>query len=128
MIVPVLTSTADPNAALDTVYFGCNAADSNLSICSNDNASTATCATLGANFPCHTSGVAYDFAFWASPNGSSIGYWIRRLVNGSEATGSVTTDLPRNTVQLGWDINVNTGSTASAVQVHNHGVCWWANP
>lgn len=124
----VLTATADPNAALDTVYFGCNAADSNLSICSNNNSGTATCTTLGASFPCHTNNAAYDVAFWASPNASSIGYWIRHLTAGTEATGSLTTDLPRNTVALGWDFNVNTGSTASAVQIHVGGSCWYADP
>jgi len=124
----VLTATADPNAALDAIYFGCNAADANLSICSNDNVGTATCTSLGASFPCHTSGVAYDVALWAPANSTGIRYWIRRLVTGTEASGTVASDLPRNTVRLGWDLNVNTGSTASAVQVHVHGTCWWANP
>lgn len=124
----VLTATADPSAALDTLYFGCNAADANLSVCSNDNVGTATCATLGASFPCHTSGAAYDVAFWAPPNNSGVRYWIRRLVTGAEASGTIAADLPRNTVQLGWDLWANTGSTASAVQIHVTGSCWWANP
>lgn len=97
-----LTATADPSAALDTVYFGCNAADANLGICSNDNAGAATCTTLGANFPCHTNNASYDVAIWSASNGASIGYWIRHLVTGNESTGSVSTNLPRNTVQLNW--------------------------
>lgn len=124
----VITATSDPNAALDTVYFGCNAADSNLSICSNDNSGTATCTTLGANFPCHTNNAAYDVALWAPANGSTIGYWIRHITTGNEATGTVSSDLPRNTVQLGWDFTVNTGSNATANTIHVGGTCWLANP
>lgn len=124
----VLTATSDPNAALDTVYFGCNAADSNLSICSNDNAGTATCTTLGANFPCHTTGASYDVALWAAPNAASIGYYIRHITTGNAAQGTVSSDLPRNTVALGWDIWVNTGSTASALNLHVGGTCYIANP
>lgn len=124
----VLTATSDPNAATNTVYFGCNAADANLSICSNDTTSTATCTTLGASFPCHTNTKAYDVAFWAPANGSAIGYWIREIVGGTEATGALTTDLPQNTVQLGWDFNVNTGANATANTIWVGGACWWANP
>lgn len=123
----VLSATNDPNTALDTVYIGANSADANLSICSNDNSSTATCTTLGASFP-KSSTKAYDVAFWAAPNGSSIGYWIRDIVVGTEATGTVSSDLPRNTVQLGWDFNINTAGTATASTVWVGGSCWWANP
>ena len=124
----IMTATSDPNVTTDTVYFGCNAADSNLSICSNDNVSTATCTTLGASFPCHTNNAAYDVAIWAASNGGAIGYWIRHLTTGTETSGTVSSDLPRTTVQLGWEMTVNTGGTASANQIHVGGSCWWANP
>jgi hypothetical protein len=124
----VITAASDPNAALNTVYIGANAADTNLSICSNDGTSTATCTTLGANFPKATANTAYEVAFWAVPNGSAIGYYIRRLVNGSEATGSVSTDLPSNTVQLGWDFTINSGTSAAITTMQFGGTCWMANP
>jgi hypothetical protein len=124
----VLTAASDPNAALDSVYFGANAADTNLSICSNDNSGTATCTTLGANFPKATANTAYDVALWAAPGGSSIGYYIRRLVNGSEASGTISTDLPRNTVQLGFDFTINSGSTAAIATMQFGGTCQIANP
>ena len=124
----IMTATSDPNAMLDTVYFGCNAADSNLSICSNDNVGTATCTTLGASYPCHTANAAYDVAIWAASNGGAIGYWIRHLTSGAETSGTVSSDLPRTSVQLGWEFTANTGGTASAVTIHVGGSCWWANP
>lgn len=124
----VLTAASDPNAALDTVYFGANAADTNLSICSNDNAGTATCTTLGASFPAKTANQAYDVAFWAAPNGSSIGYAITNVVSGANATGTVSTDLPRNTVQLGFDFNINSGTGAVITTMQFGGTCYIANP
>lgn len=124
----VLTAASDPNAALDTVYFGANAADTNLSICSNDNAGTATCATLGASFPAKTANQAYDVAFWAPPNGSTIGYAITNVVSGANATGTVAADLPRNTVQLGFDFNINSGTGAVVTTMQFGGTCYIANP
>ncbi len=126
--VAVITATTNPSAALDTVYFGCDAAQTTIRICSNDNAGAATCTDLGASFPCTTANIAYDWALWAQPNGSSIGYYIRRLVNGSEAQGTISTDLPRNTVALGWDFWINNGGTAAASTLQFGGVCYVANP
>lgn len=128
----VMTATSDPNVTTDCAYFGCNAADSNLSVCSNDNTSTATCSTLGAGFPCHTNNSAYDIAFWqgANRNGNTgtIGYWIRNILSGEQASGTLSSDLPRtDVVKMGWEFTANTGSTASAVQMHVGGSCWWAN-
>lgn len=124
----VITATTNPSASLDTVYFGCDAAQTTLRICSNDNAGAATCADLGANFPCTTANIAYDVALWAAPNGSSIGYYIRRLVGGQTASGTLSSDLPRNTVALGWDLWINNGGTAAASTMQFGGTCYIANP
>ena len=125
----VLTATADPSAALDTVYFGCNNAQTTVRVCSNDNSGAATCTDLGANYPCTTTDTAYDVALWAAPNGSSIGYWIRRYPTAFETSGTISTDLPRNTVQLGWDFTRNTGGTADAIAAMRFGgTCWTSNP
>lgn len=124
----VIGTTANPSASLDTAYFGCDAAQTTIRICSNDNAGAATCTDLGANFPCTTANIAYDWALWAQPNGSSIGYYIRRLVGGQEAQGTISSDLPRNTVALGWDYWINNGGTAAASTMQFGGVCYIANP
>ena len=125
----VLTATADPTAALDTVFFGCNNAQTTMRICSNDNSGAATCTDLGANYPCTTTDTAYDVALWAAPNGGSIGYWIRRFPTAFETSGTISTDLPRNTVQLGWDFTRNTGGTADAIAAMRFGgTCWMSNP
>lgn len=125
--VLVLTATADPNTQLDAVYFGCNSGDSNLSICSNDNVGTATCTTLGGSYPCITNGALYDFWLAAPPNGSAISYCIERLDVPAAVCGSVTSDLPRNSVQLTWQNWLNTGSNVTAMSMGNLGECILVN-
>jgi len=125
----VITATANPSAQLDIVGFYCDAGQTTIRIGSNDNSGAITNQVdLGANFPCTTANVAYDVALWSAANGSSIDYWIRRLVDGSTASGTISTDLPRNTVQLGWDFWINNGGTAAASTIQFGGTCWWANP
>ena len=125
----VITATANPSAQLDIVGFWCDAGQTTIRIGSNDNAgSSSNAVDLGANFPCTTANIAYDVALWASANGTAINYHIRRLVGGNEATGTINTDLPRNTVQLGWDFWINNGGTAAASTIQFGGTCWWANP
>ena len=49
-------------------------------------------------------------------------------MNGSEASGTLSTDLPRNTVTLGWDFTMNAGANATVTTVHFGGTCYIANP
>ena len=111
----------------DAIYFGCNNGDSNLSICSNDNSGTATCNTLGASFPCTTSGAWYDFWLAAAPNDSSIKYRVDRLDSAASTSGSVTSDLPRNTVQMNWQEFGDTADGGQAIVLGFFGVCFAAN-
>ena len=67
------------------------------------------------------------FAIWAKPNDSRIGWWIRQIVSGVDAAGYVSSDLPLNTVQMGWDLTVNTGGNATANTVWAGGLCFWQN-
>lgn len=114
-----LTATSDPNAATNSVYIGCNAADTNLSICSNDATSTATCATLGANFPCNTDNATYDFWLSQAPGAANISYVVHRLDSVvTPAAGQVTTDLPQTSVQLSWQNWHNSAASGAAVQLN----------
>lgn len=123
----LLTGTADPDTATDSVYFGCNTGDANLSICSNDNSGTATCNTLGANFPCDTNGAWYDFWFYAPPGGSDIKYVIQRLDSAQSTGGIVSSDLPRNTVQMSWQFWGNTGDAGTPIALGFFGMCFAEN-
>jgi hypothetical protein len=122
-----LSGTSDPNVATDDVYFGCNVGDSNLSICSNDNSGTATCNTLGASFPCTTNGAWYDFWLYAAPGSSQISYAVQRLDTPATTAGVVTSDLPRNTVQMSWQFWTGNAATASSNVLGFFGMCFAAN-
>jgi hypothetical protein len=114
------SASADPDAELDDVYAGCNKGQTTLHVCSNDNSGTATCSDLGASFPCVSItgagdtnahyNVFYDVVFAAAPNASVINYYVKRLDSAAEASGAISSDLPRNTVQMGWQVWANTGS------------------
>lgn len=108
----VFLQTTDPSAALNTVYVGCDAANTNMSICSNDGSGTATCTTLGASFPCKAYGY-YEFFFCAPPAGTSIGYYVRRLDSRAEASGTISSDLPTPTTLLFPHMEMGTGPTGA---------------
>lgn len=129
----------DPNAVTDTVYFGANNGDTNLSICSNDETGTATCSSLGSNFPTQspdfgTDGgilvdTIYDMWLAAAPNASSISYYIS-VVNGTNtganAHGSISSDLPVASVFLRAADELNAadgGAVGAAPSIYFNGMC-----
>lgn len=130
--------SADPNVELNSVYVGCNSGDVNLSACSNDNSGTATCNTLGSNFPCVCSGsnvnLMYDVGFAASPYPSdggtfqAISYSVDRLDVAHHTDGVISSDLPQNTVQMGWQEWVDSGPWAGTVDLTFFSTCICANP
>jgi hypothetical protein len=132
------SASADPNVELNSVYVGCNSGDVNLSACSNDNSGPATCNTLGANFPCVCSGsnvnLMYDVWFAAAPYPSdggtfqAISYAVDRLDVARHVDGVISSDLPQNTVQLGWQEWVDNGPWAGTVDLTFFDTCICANP
>lgn len=110
----VLTANVDPSSFSDTVYFGADSAGGgapNLSICSNDNSGAATCSGLGSSYPATTSGAFYDMWLTAAPGASTIEWAIIRLDSAASTNGSLSSDLPRNSVQFTWQDLINTGSS-----------------
>lgn len=118
-----LNSSIDPSAHLNTVYVGADAADTNLSIYSNDGSGTATSqAACGANFP--KAGGLYSTAISIAPNASTYYVVLRREDSAvADCTATVTTDIPSSGQQLRWIVQANTGATASAVAISLNGAC-----
>lgn len=110
----------DPNTLTNTAYYGCSQANANLDICSNDGSGTATCATLGASFPCKTANAMYDFWIWAAPNASSISWFIQRLDSAASATGVITSDLPTTAIRMAWQVQIGNGNPAAGLAVTYH--------
>lgn len=111
------TATLEPSQLTNTIYFGCDNAQTTLRVCSNDNSGSATCSTnLGASFPCQTSGACYDFWLEAKPNASSVHWYVERLDSAALNEGDITSDLPQNSVQLSMHSYMNTADAGTAVR------------
>lgn len=132
VLIGLVNSTSplsgNPSALTNTVYFGCDDGDTNLSICSNDNSGTATCSTLGASYPCTTDGAWFDFWLYAAPNASNIAYYIERFDSAASTGGTISSDLPQNSVQMNWRVGVNSGGTNNTnTRIGFLGTCFVAN-
>lgn len=94
-----------PGQQLNTAYVGCDSTDSNLQVCSNDG-TTTSCTALSASFPCRTNATVYDVLIAYPPNsalpdgGTGFGYYVERLDSAAVASGSKSSNLPSNSVQL----------------------------
>ena len=118
------TTTKETSSCVDCAYIGADGPDTNLSACSNDSSGTATCSTLGSNFP-KTSG-CYDVTWFAAPSEAGIHYNVDRLdTSVAAATGVLTSNLPANYTMVGWTgITENTdGGTPVAFQLMGVGEC-----
>lgn len=108
----------DPSAITNTIYVGCDAADDNLSVCSNDGSGSATCTALGASFPCKTGSlIGYDFRVAMKADGSGYRYKLIKH-DGTSAGGTLTTNLPASGTRLRHAVQCSARSSGSACVIH----------
>ena len=128
------TDTVDPSAngnSADSVYFGCDAVDANISICANNETLTSACTNLGASYPCHTPGASYEAWLWQVPStagaAGQIYYRLHRLDSENNVSGIIPTGngTPRNTVALGPAVWLNSGTGANSVTLRFMEMCLW---
>lgn len=99
------TNGSRPGQQKNAAYVGCDATDSNLQVCSNDN-TTTSCSDLGSSFPCRTNSTIYDVLIAYPPNGAlpdagtGFGYYVERLDSAASTSGSKSSNLPQNSVQM----------------------------
>jgi len=99
---------------LDTVGLYAIDGATSYSIGCNDNSGNATLTALGASFPVDITSF-YELILFAKPNDTNIFYEVTNISTGANTSGTLTTDLPRNTVGLGVQIiRGNNSSTSSA--------------
>mgnify|MGYP000063484624 FL=1 len=111
-------ASVDPSTLLNIIGVGCDAGGTNLVIMHNDGAGLATTVSLGANFPTNTRSTdVYELALYCPPNGSSVGYRVRRLNTGDELSGTLSSNLPAGATLLSPHVWRNNGSTALAVDI-----------
>lgn len=121
------TSTVDPSAYLNTVYFGCDSGQTTMRVCTNGGSGTASCTDLGANFPCAlnvNSGAGYDFWFAVPPGAGYALYKIDRLDTSQSTNGRLT--ISPTGIQLNSHVLLNTGSGSTAVRQDWGGWCYWS--
>lgn len=105
--------TADPSAATNAVFMGCDAADTNIQIMHNAGSGTCTKVDLGSSFP-KTNDVVYRVVFTAAANATTIDYEVTRLDSAASATGTISTNLPVSTQFMLPVVRFGNGGTASA--------------
>ena len=110
-------TTQVPSALTDALGVGWDNGDGVLKIMHNDSSGTCTKIDLGANFPVTTLGTVYEIQLFSPPNGSTVGYRLKRLDVDHEENGTITTNIPSSTTWLTAHAYMNNGGTASAVML-----------
>ncbi len=109
----VISVAADPSAATNCVFLGCDGGDTNMQIMHNDGSGTCTKIDLGASFP-KTNNVVYRVVLTAAANATTIDYAVTRFDTAASATGTISTDVPSNAQFMVAQVRWGNGSTASA--------------
>lgn len=118
-------ATTDASAQTNCAGFGADAADSQLTFMSNDASGTCTKVTLngGTGFPANTNQLdLYEWYVEIVPGATrTINYYIKNLVTGVKATGSVTTDVPAAGTGMRAIHWRNTAANTTAVVAYDYG-------
>lgn len=109
-------TTIDPSTLTNCIFIGNDAGDSNLQIMTNDASGACSKVDLGGSFPKVELNAIYDVTFFVASNGSSVGYTVTKLTDGTTVSGTISdTNIPPATTFLAPHIYMNNGGTASAV-------------
>lgn len=119
----------EPSTAVNCVFMGWDAADTNIQMMRNDATGTCTKIDLGASFPVPTADrtSVYELEMY-SPKGTTqiVYYRVKNLGTGALATGSFNTDLPTTTTAMSPRLWMSVGGTSSVIGVSFYGL--WLDP
>lgn len=110
-----ISTSQAPSALTNILGVGWDSADTNLQVMNNDGSGTATKTDLGSDFPANTQDAIYELTLFAPPNETFVKWRVKRLDTGTEASGTISTDMPAAATFLTWHAHVNNGGTAAAV-------------
>ena len=105
--------TTQPRATNNSFGLGTHGGETTHRVYSRDG-TAATAVDLGANFPANSATAAYAVAFLAMPNTASIKYMVLRLDTRFTAQGTISANLPANTLGLAPRVGTMVGATATA--------------
>jgi len=114
-----INNLVDVSSLINFIGVGSDALDTNLQIFHNDASGTASKIDLGANFPANrTVGAVLDkfyvFDLYNEYDSMEVKYRITDRVTGNTTQGTLTTDLPLDTVLLAPQSIRTNGATALA--------------
>lgn len=109
-------TNADPSTRSNIIGMALDASDANWQIIRASGSSTAVKTDLGASFVKSVTDV-YELRLFCAPNSSSISYSVENLSTGATTSGTLTTDLPANTVFLNPYLWITNNAQASAAQI-----------
>lgn len=115
------TAAAEPSTFTDVLFVGADSTDTNLQVMHNDSAGACTKVDLGASFPANSNAVdLYEVTFKFTAGASrSVDYTVTNLVSGTQATGTLTTNLPTAGTTVNYAIYRNSAAnTGAAVVIH----------
>ncbi len=108
----------EPSTLLNVIGVGCDAGAGTLHLMHGDAATAATPTDLGANFPTNTQSTdVYELVLRAKPNATTVDYLVTRRNTGHTATGTISANLPANTLVSAPQFWRNNGATALAVDL-----------
>lgn len=114
LFVPATIGNVEPDTLTNIIGIGALAGDANFSVIHNDGSGTATKVALGANFPARSTDNVYELTLDSVANSGIVSYTLTCLDSGEVASGTISSDLPANTVFMAPVAWTNNGSTASA--------------
>ena len=112
------TTGTEPSTFVNCIILGWDSGDTNMQIMHNDASGTCTKIDLGASFPANTANTVYTLYLFSEPNGSAIYYEVRRRDSAAVASGTLSTDLPANTVFMVHHHYGDNGPTAAAIPLN----------
>lgn len=109
----------EPSTLTNMFGIGWDAADANIQFFNNDGTGTATKTDLGGSFTVPTTdrSVGYKLTMSSVANSSVVSYTLTNLNTGATASGSVSSDLPANTVFLAGRGYMSVGGTSSVIGI-----------
>lgn len=115
----------NPSTLVNMVGMGWDSGDAQISIMYNNASGAAVKIPLGNDFPRPTTdrSDAYELELYSPPGtAQSVSYTVKNLINGALASGTITTELPANTLALAPAAHVSVGGTSSVIGISIMGV------
>lgn len=106
------TTLLNTNTTPGRIGLSINASTGNWDLIHNVTASAPTIIGLGASFPVDTTSLM-ELELFCAPNDTAIGYRVRNLSTGAEASGTLSTNIPAATTFMCPSYGICNNATAA---------------